>query len=153
MKFFADAMLGKLARWLRILGYDTSYERGIEDVELARIARAEGRLILTRDTRFAARLDEGEFLFIKDNNTIDQLRQTVDDLGLDVKGAGFLSRCVVCNTALVEADRDSVRGMVPEFTYHATKSFLRCAGCGRVYWHGTHTGRITARLKAAGIGG
>jgi uncharacterized protein len=153
MKFFADAMLGKLARWLRILGYDTAYQSDIEDGELVQRARAEGRLILTRDTRLIAKLSTGEFLFINDNATIEQLRQTVDTLGLCVGGAGFLTRCVVCNAALVRTDRDAVRGAVPEYTFHATKSFLGCPGCGRTYWEGTHTGRIKARLDAAGIGG
>lgn len=149
MRFFADAMLGKLAKWLRILGYDTAYESGIGDDELIVRARAEGRFILTRDTGLASRLKRGEFLFINNNAPMDQLRQTVAELGLEAHGPGFLTRCVECNAELEGADRDAVRGLVPEYTWHTNRQFSRCPGCGRVYWPGTHPGRILKRLRAA----
>ncbi len=152
MRFIADAMLGKLARWLRILGYDTAYASDIADDELIGRARAEGRFILTRDTGLVKRLKSDEFLFIKENATMDQLSQAVSELGLDTNGPGFLARCVECNTELVEADKDAVRGLVPEYAYHTNREFSRCPGCGRVYWPGTHPGRILRRLGAVRMG-
>src|SRR5512135_1355781 len=137
MKFAADAMLGKLAKWLRILGYDTTYDRAVEDEELVSNARASGRLILTRDTRLVRRLKPGEYLFIRDNAPIDQLRQAVDELGLELSGEGLLRLCTLCNARLVEAPKESVAGAVPEYTYERQKEFYRCPECGRVYWPGT----------------
>ena len=150
MRFLADAMLGKLAKWLRISGYDTLYESGVEDDELVTRAAGEGRVILTRDTRLARRLAPGGYLFIRDNRTADQFRQVVSELGLEACGPGFFTRCTVCNGELRAADRESVRGVVPEYTYSVTMKFLRCPSCGRVYWEGTHKARILERLKAAG---
>jgi len=146
MKFIADSMLGKLAKWLRVLGYDTAYRRDIEDGELVRLARNDGRMILTRDTGLVGRLKADEYLFIRDNAPIDQLRQAVGELGLTVSGDCLLSRCTVCNEPLEGVDGDAVRGMVPEFTALTEKEFYRCASCGRVYWPGTHKARIIERL-------
>ncbi|HEY3346611.1 MAG TPA: Mut7-C RNAse domain-containing protein, partial [Nitrospirota bacterium] len=90
-KFAVDAMLGKLARWLRILGYDTTYRQEIADDELVRNALDEGRIILTRDTLLVKRLPPGSFLFIVDDVPADQLRQAVHELGLAVEEARLLS--------------------------------------------------------------
>lgn len=147
MKFMADAMLGKLAKWLRILGYDTFYQRDIEDDALIGIAEREGRFVLTRDTRLVGRLPAGGYLFIRDNAPSDQLRQAVDELGLGMEEGGLLSRCTLCNVTLERTDRESVQGLVPEYTYTRAGTFHRCPLCGRVYWTGTHRGRIVDRLR------
>lgn len=152
MRFLADAMLGKLAKWLRISGYDTLYESGVEDDELVMRAAAEGRVILTRDTRLVRRLAPGCYLFIRDNQTAAQFRQVVSELGLEVCGQGFFTRCTVCNGELRAVGRESVRGVVPEYTYSVNRKFLRCPSCGRVYWEGTHKARILERLKDTGDG-
>ena len=146
MKFAADAMLGKLAKWLRILGYDTTYDRAVEDEELVKSARAGGRLILTRDTRLIRGLGAGEYLFIRDNAPIDQLAQAVGELGLELSGEGLLRLCTLCNARLIDVAKESVAGTVPEYTYERQKEFYRCPQCGRVYWPGTHAKRIAARL-------
>jgi uncharacterized protein with PIN domain len=146
MKFAADAMLGKLAKWLRILGYDTSYQRDIEDTELVMRAREEGRFILTRDTRLIKRLKGGEYLFIRDNAPFDQLVQAVSELGLDLAGDCMLSHCTLCNYPLEAVPRDKVQGLVPEYTLMREKEFYLCHSCGRAYWPGTHKERIIERL-------
>jgi len=147
MKFAADAMLGKLALWLRALGHDTTYEKDIEDDVLIRRSKDEGRLLLTRDTRMVRRLTPGEYLFIRDNAPIDQLRQAVSELGLSVDSDEALTRCLRCNTALTVVDKESVKGLVPDYTFERTSKFHRCPGCGRVYWPGTHEARMRERLN------
>ncbi|MGA2192767.1 MAG: Mut7-C RNAse domain-containing protein [Nitrospirota bacterium] len=147
MKFAADAMLGKLAVWLRLLGFDTSYLRDIEDDMLVDTAREEGRLLLTRDTVLVKKLAPGEFLFIRDDSPSMQLRQTVRELGLALDESLFFSRCTRCNVLLKAAEKESVRGKVPEFTFGRMDSFMRCPSCGRVYWRGTHWKRVTDRLR------
>lgn len=153
MRFIADAMLGKLAKWLRILGYDTVYYSGGDDEGIVLVAAAEDRLILTRDTRLVKRLARDRHLFIRDNDSMAQLAQVVSELGLDAPGEGFLTRCTVCNGALDSVDKAEVRGLVPEYTFSDANVFLRCPSCGRLYWEGTHKVRILARLDAAGIKG
>jgi uncharacterized protein with PIN domain len=152
MKFAADAMLGKLAKWLRILGYDTSYERDIDDESLALAAARQGRLLLTRDTRLIRKLRAGEYLFIRDNAPLDQLRQAFKELNLRADEGLIFSRCTLCNTSLVDMDRDAAQGLVPEYVFMKAEGFKRCPDCGRVYWPGTHIKRIKDRL-ALMIGG
>ena len=150
MKFAADAMLGRLAKWLRLLGFDTSYETDIEDNRLVRLARQEGRLILTRDTRLAGRLREGEGLLVTDDLVKDQLKQVLDFLKMPPSSFALLSRCAVCNEVLRETGKDEVRDRVPEFVLCREKIFRRCPSCGRVYWPGTHARRIAQTLKSLG---
>jgi uncharacterized protein with PIN domain len=146
MKFAADAMLGKLAKWLRILGYDTSYERDIEDESLLEAAAREGRFLLTRDTRLIRKLEPGEYLFIRDNAPSDQLRQVFRELGLKADDWLIFSRCTLCNTPLVDMDKEHTQGLVPEYVFMNAESFKRCPSCGRIYWRGTHAKRIRDRL-------
>jgi uncharacterized protein with PIN domain len=146
MKFAADAMLGKLAKWLRILGYDTSYKSDIEDESLLEAAAREGRFLLTRDTRLISRLRPGEYLFIRDNAPLDQLRQVFKELGLKADEGLIFSRCTLCNAPLADMDREDARVLVPEYVFMNAESFKNCPSCGRVYWPGTHIKRIRDRL-------
>ncbi|MDA8078894.1 MAG: Mut7-C RNAse domain-containing protein [Nitrospiraceae bacterium] len=138
MKFIADAMLGRLARWLRLLGFDVLYCRDIEDRELMRISRAEGRTLLTRDTRLARSKGLEAPVLIRSDDVREQLLQLADRL--DFAAAAPRGRCDVCNSALEEvAEREQARDSVPEHIYRTCPAFTRCASCGRVYWPGTHS--------------
>ena len=144
MKFLADAMLGRLATWLRLLGYDTAYSSDAADAELARRARLEQRILLTRDVELTRRrgvravLVEGELVE-------DQVRHVFHVLNLTAQEA--FSRCAECNTVLEEARKESVRAQVPPYVFHTQERFRRCPRCARVYWRGTHWARIAGQMQ------
>lgn len=136
-KFFSDAMLGKLARRLRTLGYDAAYSRLISDRELVQDAVRQGRVILTRDTLLVKRKAAvGRSFLIEFDNINDQLRQVDKRFKLDA--SRVLTRCLRCNTGLEKIEKDLIRGSVPAFVYETQKEFSRCLSCGRIYWAGTH---------------
>lgn len=139
VRFLADAMLGRLARWLRFLGFDVLYLRDTEDSQLVRIARAEGRVLLTRDRGIPARfrvpciLIESEQL----NNQIKQITELYPP-----KEELIGTRCLVCNTLLVTATKQEAADNVPEYVLHNHKNFFRCPDCGRFYWEGSHMKKL-----------
>ncbi len=143
MRLVADAMLGRLAKWLRLLGYDTLYWRG-DDAGLVRLAMVEDRLLLTRDTRLPPRLPPGRSLFIESDHYDEQLGQVVGRLGLP---PWIGHRCLRCNLRLEPAVKAEVRGQVPEFVWHRHDRFARCPGCLRIYWEGTHYARMMETLE------
>ncbi len=141
-RFVADHMLGSLARWLRMLGYDTVYDKSLDDAELAKFARAENRFILTRDKELAK--EPGAFLVEKDDL----------DSQLDATGKKFALhysedriRCSTCNGDLVDLPKEEAKGQVPEGAWQANEKFWRCSKCGKLYWRGTHWNGIMDRLK------
>jgi uncharacterized protein with PIN domain len=149
-RFIADAMLGRLARWLRIMGFDTAYQEHIADAELVRRSLQEQRAILTRDRSLPEEWRVASVYVLASETGVDQLREVTRafDLAADVK---LFTRCSVCNAPLAPATRESVQGDVPERIFATHEVFRRCPGCERVYWRGTHTDRmerVVARVLA-----
>lgn len=142
-RLVADAMLGRLARWLRALGYDTVYDPQLDDAALARRARAEGRWLLTRDRQLASRRGV-RALLIDSDRLSEQLAQVLRYL--PPPACPPFARCVACNTALEEIDRASAEGRVPEYVWETQDRFFLCRGCGRVFWRGTHWRQMWERL-------
>jgi uncharacterized protein with PIN domain len=148
-QFAADAMLGKLTRWLRILGYDTWYEPDAEDGRLVRTAVWEERYLLTRDRRIPEEWRIEGCLILEPDDLFEQLRLVASRFGLFAgagSAAGVFSRCPACNALLAEARRDDLENRVPERVLEAVERFSRCPGCDKVYWEGSHTRRIRRRL-------
>ncbi len=143
MRLVADAMLGRLAKWLRMLGYDTLYWRG-DDAGLVRLALVENRLLLTRDTRLPSRLPPGRTLLIESDHYEEQIGQVAGRLGVPPQ---IGHRCLRCNDPLEPAAKGEVRGEVPEFVWQRHDRFARCFRCRRVYWEGTHYARMMAVLE------
>ena len=147
-RFVADTMLGRLARWLRILGYDTHYDPALDDDALLRIAQAEDRILLTRDHALARRGGPSAFL-IDHDDLLAQLQAIRQRFG-DPPDAPF-SRCPVCNARLVPVPREAVAAYVPAFVWQQHERFHRCPSCDRIYWPGTHFERMQAVLRALQI--
>ena len=143
MKFIVDGMLGHLAKWLRILGYDTTYFPDLDDDQLVRRARAEGRLLLTRD-RSLARRRGLQCLLIESDHLEEQLGQVLAELALT--GEHPFSRCPVCNTPLQKVEKTELEGRVPPHIFRTHTDFSLCPNCDRIYWPGTHWARMQEKL-------
>jgi uncharacterized protein with PIN domain len=142
-RFVADVMLGKLARWLRALGYDTLYFRDAADSRLLGIALREDRRLLTRDTALAARAGLAGLL-VRADGLDEQLREVMAACGLSARAP--LSRCLECNGVLAPRDPADVRDRVPPYTLATHTEFWECQGCRRVFWPGSHARGILERL-------
>ena len=139
MKLLADAMLGKLCKWLRLLGHDTTYDPGWDDNEIVRRARAEGRVVLTRDRDLSQRRGIRALLLTGDL-LAEQLAQVIRELHLPPGDPG--SRCSVCNGLLEPAAGPYVRERVPAYVYETQDVFRHCPRCDRIYWQGGHWARM-----------
>jgi uncharacterized protein with PIN domain len=143
MRFVADAMLGTLAKWLRILGYDTLFDPELDDHQLVRLARAQDRVLLTRDRELARRRGV-HVLLVADEHLDGQVSQVLADLNLELDRS--FSRCPVCNELLEPLDREKARSLVPAYVVRTHEMFKSCPACRRVYWRGTHWQRMDERL-------
>jgi uncharacterized protein with PIN domain len=137
-------MLGRLATWLRLLGYDTTFIAHADDHDLARRARVENRVLLTRDVELTRRRGV-RALLIESQKIGEQLVQVFHALHLTAQEA--FSRCAECNVVLEEVSKESVRGAVPPYVFETKSRFRRCPRCARVYWRGTHWARIVAQIE------
>ena len=142
-KFAADEMLGSLAKWLRIMGYDTSYEKDMTDTQILETSQKEGRLLLTRDKELAMRAGKIGLL-IESDDIDEQLRQIIRVFGLSFNESQ--TRCSVCNAELRPVGPLDVNQEVPLGVLERNKDFFRCEGCGRIYWKGSHWNNIRAHL-------
>jgi uncharacterized protein with PIN domain len=140
-------MLGRLARWLRLLGADTIFDASVDGPSMLRRARAEGRVLLTRDKRLRTASD---VLYLETGDFRDQLRVVIDRFPFDPR-SGALTRCSRCNSLLTQVSRESVVRRVPPFVYASIDRFAECPGCGHLYWNATHPRRIFDELSNARI--
>jgi uncharacterized protein with PIN domain len=145
-RFLCDQMLGTLAVWLRMLGFDTTYAHELPDAALTTLASAEGRLLVTRD-RALARTRAAPVQLISARTAPGQLRELFGALGLRVQQQHLFSRCSQCNAPLEIVDKDTVRNRVPERAWAAFDRFARCPRCDQVYWQGGHYERIFAAIE------
>jgi uncharacterized protein with PIN domain len=144
MRFVADKMLGRLARWLRIIGQDVAYGPELSGAGLLRIARQEGRLILTRD-RAVAKRNPPPYLMIRSDHFREQLKQVIEECGIDPAKDVF-SRCLECNAALESIAKPAVEGRVPPYVFATQEKYSSCPKCRRIYWPATHQERMLAEL-------
>jgi len=150
LKFIVDNNVGKLAKWLRIMGYDTVFFVGSNDSHMVAKALAESRVILTRDTEIMKRrlVTSGQLrtILINGDEPEPQMRQVIDTLNLDCQFRPF-TLCLECNQPLVEKNKDQVKGQVPPYVFQTQSQYMECPACHRIYWRGTHWQAMTRKLK------
>jgi uncharacterized protein with PIN domain len=145
LRFAADIMLGRLAKWLRIVGEDVIYGAHLTGYGLIRAARLEKRLILTRD-RSLKNKQPPPILYLQSDHHREQLRQVVRDCGLVVEKRLF-TRCIRCNNVLQSRTKESVEKLVPPYVFSTQEKFFWCAACRRIYWPATHHQHMLEEVK------
>lgn len=148
--FIADAALGRLVTWLRLLGYDTVYAPGVGVAEIFQRARAEQRTLLTRNRRVALCRAAPPYVLVESDHYRQQVRQVLDACGLDT-AAAFLVRCSRCNTRLEPIAPATACAAVPPYVCETQTAFARCPTCGRIYWPATHVDRMRQELGRMGL--
>jgi hypothetical protein len=148
MKFLCDRMLGTLAKWLRIFGFDTLFaDSNIEDEKLLKLAKDEERILITRDKNLIidARRENIKVIKIISTDINDQLRQILKNTKIDENF--FLSRCLLCNNLVEKISKKNVKKIVPDRVYENNKKFWYCKICGKIYWKGSHFENMIQKIK------
>ena len=147
IRFVADRMLGRLARLLRLLGYNTEYSPAVTTPQLQEIARRGDRAVLTRG-QAEKRFPHLRNVFSeKSENAPEQLREVVEHFRLDAH-TGLWTRCTLCNGTIERVEKAAVAGHVPPKVFETYEEFYRCADCGHIYWQGSHVERILKNLAS-----
>ena len=150
MKFIVDNNVGKLAKWLRMMGYDTLFFDEEDDWQMIITALNEGRVILTRDTQIMRRgvITSGRLkaILIQSDEPEQQMRQVVEALNLDCQFRPF-AICLECNQPLVERSKQQVEGRVPPYVFQTQNQYVECPACHRIFWKGTHWQAMTKKLE------
>jgi len=150
LKFIVDNNVGKLAKWLRMVGYDAIFFDGSDDAYLVAKALAEDRMILTRDTQIMKRgiITSGRLkaILIDSDKAEPQIRQVIDKLHLDYQSRPF-TRCLECNQPLTERNKEEIKDRVPPYVFQTQSQYMECPACHRIYWRGTHWQSMNRKIK------
>ena len=136
-RFILDVHLGKLARFLRMLGFDSLYRNDYDDPEIAEIAGREGRIVLTRDRGLLKRKIITRGYCVRSRNAAEQVKETVKRFQLRDM-VDLFRRCISCNGVIEPADKADVLDLLPPRTREYYDRFYRCRACGKIYWQGSH---------------
>lgn len=155
VSFLVDINVVKLARWLRLLGYDAKVIPGADDNQLIFVAMKECRVLLTRDTQIMLRrvvaLGRLKTLLIRGDDPKQQLHQVVETLGLSYSFGPF-TRCLECNQPLISRGKEEVKDSVPPYIFNTQPEFQQCPSCKRIYWRGTHWQNMNRELAQWQVG-
>ncbi|MBZ5670749.1 MAG: Mut7-C RNAse domain-containing protein [Acidobacteriia bacterium] len=147
IQFAADRMLGRLAKLLRLLGYDTLYARDMSTTQLLEIAQENARVVLTRGDIQKRFPSMANVYSLKSEFPPEQLRELVERFGLDTH-SGLWTRCTLCNSRIARVEKRDVESPVDSKVLRIYEDFFRCTGCGHVYWRGSHVERILRNLAS-----
>jgi uncharacterized protein with PIN domain len=145
IRFIAEMTLGKLSKWLRILGFDTVYATYVTGEKF--IDTLRGRILLTRTKRIRNMKIAKERIFITSNHPFEQLREVVLALGIAKEDIRPFSRCIQCNASIRLVEKHAVRGKVPDYIWETRDAFHTCNHCRRIYWSGSHIQRSRDIIK------
>jgi len=150
LKFIVDINVGRLAKWLRMMGYDTLLFDGDDDSRMIVNALREGRIVITKDTQVVKRgvITSGKLkaVLITSDDPELQMQKVMETLGLDSHFKPF-TICLECNHPLLERDRQEVEDRVPPHVLQTQSEYAECPACHRVYWKGTHWQAMTKKLQ------
>jgi uncharacterized protein with PIN domain len=146
-RFTADRNLGKLTKWLRILGYDTVYDRGSADRDFLRRAKQEGRIALTRKRDIGALRQGVPLVLVRSDHVGGQIGEVLRTLALQPDPTRRMTRCLKCNVRLEEVPKETVAGLVAGYVYLQHDRFKKCLSCGGIFWPGTHRLCIEEALR------
>ncbi|AOW93939.1 twitching motility protein PilT [Rhodococcus sp. WMMA185] len=146
-RFVLDVHLGRLAGYLRLLGFDTRYRNDFADIDLVNISLAEHRIVLTRDTGLLKRSALTHGAFVHETNPRHQLREMLDRFDLESQIAPF-TRCARCNGLLEPVPREVGLDAAPPSVAQYAHDFTRCRDCDQLYWPGSHLPRLRQWLAA-----
>jgi uncharacterized protein with PIN domain len=156
VKFIADNNVGKLSRWLRLIGYDTLLFKQKDDGKMIKTALSEDRVILTKDTEFMKRrlVTNGKLktILIKQDDSKLQVQEVVKTLNLNYHFKPF-SLCLECNQVLIARNKEEVQGLVPAHVFETQTQYTECPACHRIYWQGTHWQAMVTKLQDLQRGG
>ena len=150
MKFLCDRMLGTLAKWLRIYGFDTFYANNeLNDAKLMEISKTEGRILITRDKTLnqVARRGNIKTIEIKTTDIDEQIKAVLGEIKVDK--TKILSRCILCNTKVEEIKKEDVKEKVPGKVFKNNEKFWFCKKCNKIYWRGSHYEKMIKKIWQA----
>ena len=148
MKFLCDQMLGTLAKWLRIYGFDTFFVNSeMDDAKLMEITKKENRILITRDRNLiqSARRENLKTIEIKTTDINEQISTVLDDIKIDK--TKVLSRCILCNTEVEEIKKEDIKAKVPKRVFDNNEKFWFCKKCNKIYWKGTHYEKMFEKIN------
>lgn len=148
MKFITDETLGTLAKWLRILGFDTLFYHDRAGRALLTKAGREGRIVLTRKRDMAGRQFSGKMLVLIPDQPEKQLNEVMNRLSIGMENLRLFSRCIRCNRSLNPIEKEAVGDRVPPYVFETQNDFMICPVCRRIFWPGTHRVRAEEWLRS-----
>lgn len=146
MKFVVTKELGRLGKWLRILGFDVLYYQKENLMSLLVEAIRDNRVIITRCKKFK-NLSGKQVVVLEENEIKKQLQEVIDKLNMHIDKDKMFIRCIICNELLKDVDKEKIKDKVPIYVYKTQREFKMCEKCKRVYWQGTHWGNIENTLE------
>jgi uncharacterized protein with PIN domain len=149
MKFLLTRELGRLAKWLRILGFDSRYLGEVSSGSLIIEALREERVILTRNHRLPKSCGV-KIIVLEAEKIKEQVQEALNVLKIQPESDKMFRRCILCNEELAETEKENIKDKVPEYVYKTQENFLTCPKCKRIYWQGTHWGNVVETLKDIG---
>ncbi len=145
IRFAAEHPVGKLSKWLRLLGFDTMYEQDVTPEEFT--AAGRHRILLRRTQKNEREWPSNRILLIESDDPFEQLKEVIRGVGMTVSDLKPFSRCTHCNVPVHEVDKGAVRSKVPDYIWEICNTFHACANCERIYWPGSHTKRSAVIIE------
>ncbi len=146
VSFACDCMCGKLAKRLRMLGFDAFYETYILDADLVDVCEEQNRILLTKDTGIIKRQTNADIYIVNGKNPDEEIEEIIDVFGLKSKAEPY-SLCISCGGELVKTNPEDVKDKVPEYVYETQNEFAVCTSCGKIYWPATHKRKMDKYIE------